>query len=186
MFKLLELSCRSDQDSLIEITRFNQTITLTVAEYLEFCSFNEYLKLKETVKIDHSSLKERAWINIFGSGTLKYSVEANSAYKTLYQHERAALEFGPEWDFYFDSRVNIGKPIAIEDCSAWTESLWQWKRYSTKYRVSPPQWLIIDDDDRWEGLGLVMWEKFSREWMPKSKMLIAKLFEWKNKRFVVE
>lgn len=186
MFKILEFSCKKDQDSLIEIEKFGQKITITVAEFLTFCSFEDYLKLREWVDLDTASLKERAWINIFGSGTLKYSVQAKSAYKTLYYHERAALEIGPEWDFYQESRVNCGKPIAIEDCPAWTESLWQWKRYSTQFQVTSPKWLIVDDDNRWEGLGLRMKVNPDFEWLPKSKVLIAKLFQWKNQEFVRE
>lgn len=177
----VDLSCKRDSSSLI-LLRDNQWVD--ISDYLkEKGNLKLFLDLKKIIpNLDSSEFDKQTWIKIFGSGTLKSSVEADSSYNSLYLHERVALEIGPEWDFYYESKLNIGKPIAIEDCPAWTESLWQWKRYINKYEVSSPKWLIIDDDLRWEGLGLIMEKSPPLGWLPKSKKLVAKLYQWNSKK----
>jgi hypothetical protein len=178
----VELSCKKDSSSLI---LDKQQKWCTISDYLkEKGSLKIFLDLKKIVpNLNSSEFDKQTWIKIFGSGTLKASVDADSSYNSLYLHERVALEIGPEWDLYYESKINIGKPIAIEDCPAWTESLWQWKRYINRYQTSSPKWLIIDDYTRWEGLGLIMEETPPLlEWLPKSKKLVAKLYQWNAKK----
>lgn len=138
------------------------------------------------LKID--TLSGYSWISCFGSGTLQYSLDCGNAVKSksLYLHERSAFEFFDS-ECVSNSRITIGHSNAESDNPVWTESLWNTRKLralSSLIRNKgsiAPQWIIISEDEKWEGLGLVIpINNLDLNWWPADHSAVIKFAEFKN------
>lgn len=120
---------------------------------------------------------EEEWINDHASGTLRKNRRLGMKYKTQYLQERAAFEFGHEFQLMPSTRVTWNDAMTYGDCKPITEAGW----YSDKLISMCPfaedvyevKYIIVEDSDgkRTEGIGIVV-KKTSALFVPDSGYIL--------------
>jgi len=121
------------------------------------------------------------WIEALGSGSLRRAKEEGMAWRDLYLHERAALEFG--WGFapVGASRVTRGKALAEGDSPATTETCWwaralRWraKRAGREDTFEVIHATLADGDGgTTSGLAIICTPSPRPGWLPADRALVA-------------
>ncbi len=121
-----------------------------------------------------------AWIDTFGSGSLRRAVDEGMRWQNMYRSERAAFEFGYGFEVWQDSRVTTGSALAEGDSPTTTETCW-WARV-LRHRAAKAgdehvyvvvHATVSDDDGVREGVAIECVPSPRPRWMGKEMRLIA-------------
>jgi hypothetical protein len=127
-------------------------------------------------------MNELAWIKEYGSGTLQRAVELGAKYHSMYLHERVAFYFGAGFEAVQSSRITTGKPIAVWDCSAFTETCWFVRRLRAirSFDAELIYITITDDNNKTrKGLGIKI-NNPNPEWLNSCYEVVALVAEEVN------
>ena len=121
--------------------------------------------LKRRVDVRHKSADK--WIEDHASGTLRKNKRIGMDWKSQYNTERLAYEFGWCFESLPSNRVNFGNAITAGDCSAITEAGWHAERimsmdvfgdtFQVKYiHAQGGSGKNVSPDAKREGLGIIV------------------------------
>lgn len=139
--------------------------------------------------VDHPRRKLReltrdAFIENYGSGTLRKSARLGFNVQDVYLRERAQLEFGYGFEVVPRSRVTY-TDIKLVSCAAMTELGWHAERmiemrpFESDTFVCKTFEVEFADGRKKEGVGILVWQT-SAAWIPQGSMALAIVAERRN------
>jgi hypothetical protein len=136
--------------------------------------------------LDMREMSEVDWIQKYGSGTLRDSVEYGTAYKTLYRHERICWEYGSGFECIPTTRVLPNIIIAEGDCPQYREALYYFKKIKARRLFQEDYYefkyinITESDDSVRQGAGIIL-RATTTSWIPDGHMVLAIVAEYDTK-----
>jgi len=122
-------------------------------------------------------LPQAAFVELYGSGTLRKSARLGFDIQEAYLQERAQLEFGLSFEVVSRSRVTYSD-IKLVPCAALTELGWHAERmvelrpFESDSFVCKQFEVEYADGQIKEGVGILV-KSTSASWVPKGSMVLA-------------